>query len=194
LTTDPDGRAVLRRRLLAQREQFAQGPQAGIASASLARQLREVLAQLEPQCLGLYWPIRGEFNSRVALGDDNGHSIVNGGLQLALPFCRRAPREMHYRLWDGQPPRAVDECQIPASDASPVEPDAVLVPCLGYTADGYRLGYGGGYFDRWLAAYPHVTSVGLAWSIGQLDDAAFARQPHDQALTMLLTEDGIVMP
>lgn len=191
-TTDPAGRAALRRRLLAQREQFAQSPQAGTASASLTCHLREVLAQVEPQCLGLYWPLPGEFNPRVPLGDDNGHSFVNGGLRLALPFGRRAAREMHYRLWDGRPPSLLDECRIPASDGPPVVPDVVLVPCLGHTATGYRLGYSGGYFDRWLAAHAHVVSVGVGWSIGAIDDATFARQPHDVALTFIVTEAGVV--
>mgnify|MGYP003693774087 CR=1 FL=1 len=69
---------------------------------------------------------------------------------------------MHYRLWDGQAPRSVDECGIPSSDGAPVAPDVVLVPCVGFTASGFRLGYGGGYFDRWLAAHPQVCAVGVA--------------------------------
>ena len=63
---------------------------------------------------------------------------------------------MHYRAGTGEQPMLRDECGIPSIDGPPVLPDVVLVPCLGYTASGYRLGYGGGYFDRWLAAYPQV--------------------------------------
>ena len=158
----------------------------------MARHLRGVLTQLEPQCLGLYWPIRCEFNPRLALSGDNGHPKAALFAQLALPYCRRAPPDMHYRRWDGAQPMLSDECGIPASDATtPVVPDVVLVPCLGYTVSGYRLGYGGGYFDRWLAAHAQVTSVGVAWVHSIVDDQTFAAQAHDRPLTLIVTEQGV---
>ena len=70
-------------------------------------------------------------------------------------------------------------------------PDVVLVPCVGFTGAGYRLGYGGGYFDRWLAAHPHVVAVGVAWSVAELDPATFAAQPHDLPLAFVVTERGV---
>jgi len=99
---------------------------------------------------------------------------------------------LHYRTWDGSAPRARDDCGIPTADGAPAEPDVVLVPCVGFTASGHRLGYGGGYFDRWLAAHPGVTSVGVAWAFARLDDAELAPEPHDQRLTLIVTEDGVV--
>jgi len=71
-------------------------------------------------------------------------------------------------------------------------PDVVLVPCVAYTRSGLRLGYGGGYFDRWLAAHPHVTSIGVAWTACEISDAEFAVQPHDQGLSLVVTQDGVV--
>jgi len=73
-----------------------------------------------------------------------------------------------------------------------VVPDVVLVPCLGYTASGFRLGYGGGYFDRWLAAHPQVTAVGVAWSACEIDEAELKPQPHDQRLMLVVTEQGVI--
>lgn len=99
---------------------------------------------------------------------------------------------MQFRRWDGQAPRLRDECGIAASDGAEVVPDVVLVPCVGFTAAGYRLGYGGGYFDRWLAAHPHVTTVGVAWSVGQLSEADFVPASHDQPLSLIVTELGVV--
>lgn len=64
----------------------------------------------------------------------------------------------------------------------------VLVPCLGFTPDGFRLGYGGGYFDRYLAQHPDVTAVGIAWSPAQLDPTVFSSQPHDFPLIGVVTE------
>jgi len=66
------------------------------------------------------------------------------------------------------------------------------VPCVGFTQSGYRLGYGGGYFDRWLTANPHVTAVGVAWSVARVSEPDFAAQPHDQPLALVVTELGVV--
>lgn len=183
-----DPRQALRRRLLEQRAAFAASPDAATAAHALANRLRDLLSELEPESLGLYWPHRSEFNAVRALETDP----TCAKLPLSLPFAQRAPVRMHYRVWDRRTPAAVDECGIPCADGPPVVPDVVLVPCLGYTAAGYRLGYGGGFFDRWLALHPHVTTVGIAWQAARIDDAAFARQPHDQPLTLVLTEAGIV--
>ncbi len=99
---------------------------------------------------------------------------------------------MQYRRWDGMAPVRRDECGIFTSSGKEVVPDVVLAPCVGFTRSGYRLGYGGGYFDRWLALYPHVTVVGVACSFCELDEAEFIAEPHDQPLTVIVTEQGVV--
>jgi 5-formyltetrahydrofolate cyclo-ligase len=66
------------------------------------------------------------------------------------------------------------------------------VPCVGFTTAGYRLGYGGGYFDRWMASHPHATTVGIAWAFSELGGEDFQPLPHDQPLTLVLTERGVV--
>jgi 5-formyltetrahydrofolate cyclo-ligase len=183
-------RAPLRRRLLAERAAFIGRPEGQQAQALLARHLQALVLQLEPTCLGVYWPVRSEFNAPVALAS---HTAC-AALPLALPFVQKLPPQMHYRGWDGQVPTLFDEARIPASDGAPVTPDVVLVPCVGFSAAGYRLGYGGGYFDRWMAAHPQVTSVGIAWAFSELTTADFEPQPHDQALSLVLTEKGVVEP
>ena len=101
---------------------------------------------------------------------------------------------MEFRRWNGAAPTLADECGIPAERRrGVVVPDVVLVPCVGFTRDGYRLGYGGGYFDRWLAANPDVTAVGVAWSFSEIDDGhASTPEPHDEPLTLIVTEAGVV--
>jgi len=185
----PSGpRSALRKSLLEQREGLVAGPTSGDVDAALARHLKAVLSALEPSCLGLYWVHRAEFNAAAAITADPAFAKV----PLALPFAQRTPVRLHYRAWDGRDPMVVDDCGIPASNGAPVLPDVVLVPCVGYTDAGHRLGYGGGYFDRWLAQHPDVTAVGVAWSTGRLDDAVFAAQPHDQPLAVIVTERGVV--
>ena len=181
-------RAALRQRLRDARKTFVSGDDAQHAHDRLASHLAPLLRTLEPQGIGLYWPVLGEFNA-VSLwqADEYLRSIP-----VSLPFATRKPPMMCYRLWDGSEPNVRDECEIPTASGAQTEPDVVLVPCVGFTRSGYRLGYGGGFFDRWLAAHPGVTSVGVAWSQGLLDDAEFAAQPHDIALTLIVTDEGVV--
>lgn len=189
--TEADDRAALRRHLLSERERWAARAAANgewqTAHDALAAHLRQVLVLLEPQLLGVYWPIRSEFNAAVALRDDKTTARVT----LALPWARKVPREMEYRRWDGREPDARDECGIPSVEGRAVVPDVVLVPCVGYSPQGFRLGYGGGYFDRWLEKHSHVTPVGIAWAHCE---ASFEPAPHDRPLILIVTDRGIVTP
>ena len=201
----------MRAHLLALRAAWVNTPAAHAAAAALGQHLHAVLAQIEPQCLGLFWPLEGEFNAAAQLrvhkspeaqrevpeifteidADMDDDMAAEIPIQWALPFAYRSPRRMDYRRWDGAAPTLLDECGIASSSGAVVVPDVVLVPCVGFTREGYRLGYGGGYFDRWLAAHPGVISIGLAWS---LSETHFAPESHDQPLTMVLTEREVIAP
>jgi 5-formyltetrahydrofolate cyclo-ligase len=181
-------RAALRSNSLARREAFVMSAEAAAAESAQAAHLRRLLIELEPQTLGLYWPLRCEFNAPLALCDQ----MASANVTMALPYARRKPVEMHYRRWNGAPPSARDECNMATADGAVLVPDVMLVPCVAFTKSGHRLGYGGGYFDRWLAAHPQVTSVGLAWAASEITEAEFAAQPHDQALTLVVTQNGVV--
>lgn len=187
-SSTPTPRASLRTQLLAARARFVSSPELASAQQAIEKELTRIIGQLEPECLGLYWPMRSEFNATtLALDDKGGTSFA-----CALPYAQCEAHQMHYRRWDGQPPRLLDECGIPACDGAEVVPDVVLVPCVGYTAEGYRLGYGGGYFDRWLAAHPHVTAVGVAWSVGLIAEGGFVPEPHDLPLACVVSERGVL--
>ncbi len=98
---------------------------------------------------------------------------------------------MDFRRWGGAAPTLLDECGIGSADGAVVVPDVVVVPCVGFTAAGHRLGHGGGYYDRWLAANGQVVAVGVAWSFAEIELAAFAPQPHDVPLAFVVTEAGV---
>lgn len=179
-------RQALRHSLLQARRAWAATDAAPAAQTSLQQRVFAVLAQLEPVCLGVFWPLQGEFNPMdVAL-----MAKAQWGCRLALPHARRSPVGMHFRLWDGAPPAEQDECGIPTASGGLVEPDVVLVPCVGFTRQGWRLGYGGGYFDRFLAAHPQVTAIGVAWDIGELDVDQIQPEKHDQPLMAVITESN----
>ena len=184
-TTD---RPALRQRLLSERRQFAAGPGYEAATQALQSHVAQVLNHLGPDCLGIYWPLRAEFNAATCLLADEKTAHI----PLALPFAHKAPPQMHYRRWDGQPPTLRDACDIPTASGEEVVPDVVLVPCVGYTDTGYRLGYGGGYFDRYLDQHPHVTAVGVAWALNRMSAEEFVPQAHDRALMFVITEHGVV--
>jgi 5,10-methenyltetrahydrofolate synthetase len=84
--------------------------------------------------------------------------------------------------------------QEPLAGAT-VTPELILVPTLGYTAHADRVGYGGGYYDRTLAALKAAghtfTTIGIAWTSGRLDDA-HVPEAHDVRLDAVLTPDGWV--
>lgn len=181
-------RAALRQQLLQAQRQFVAAPSSAAAQEALSHHLRELVATLEPQTLGVYAPVHSEFNAAAALIADPRFDA----LPLALPFARRTPRELHYRAWNRAEPTLRDECAIPASDGAPVVPDVVLIPCVGHTAEGLRLGYGGGYYDRWLAAHEHVTAIGIAWSVTRIDATQFGAQPHDRPMMLIVTELGTI--
>ncbi|MBH1988019.1 MAG: 5-formyltetrahydrofolate cyclo-ligase [Burkholderiales bacterium] len=186
--TGGDDRASLRKRLIQARRDWATSPACLPAQAELERRLWAVLSQLEPECLGVYWPIQGEFNPRnIAC-----QAQAQWGARLALPSARRDPVEMHFLPWDGQEPQARDGCGLPTGEGRPVVPDVVLVPCVGFTEQAVRLGYGGGYFDRYLAAHPEVTALGVAWELGRLTVEQLAAAPHDQPLVAVVTEGDTV--
>lgn len=178
-------RAEQRVRLLAARAAFAADAS---AQSQLATHLMSVLRQLVPERLGIYSAVRSEFDvAPVCLAEPD---LIH--TPLALPFSSLAPRRMEFRHWDRLPLSQRDECGILASDGPVVVPDVVLAPCVGYTTSGWRLGYGGGYFDRWMAEHPHATVVGVAWSVGEIDETLWHPQPHDRALACVVTERGVV--
>ena len=182
----PAARRALRQRLLAERDAFLASPAAAAAIVALGAALREVLAELEPDCLGLYCAFRSEFNASAALAADPRFA----DLPLALPYARRVPKAMEFRRWDRSTPSVPDECGIGSCAGAVVVPDVLIVPCVGFTDAGHRLGYGGGYYDRWLAANPEATAIGVAWSWSRVDLATFAARPHDIPLALIVTEQG----
>ena len=82
---------------------------------------------------------------------------------------------------------------VPPPEVEAVTPEIALAPVVGWTAEGFRLGYGGGYFDRTLAALlPRPFTIGIGFQSARL--ATIYPQPHDIALDAVVTEAGIAVP
>lgn len=82
---------------------------------------------------------------------------------------------------------------IPAPVDTPfLQPELLIVPCNGFDAHGYRIGYGGGFFDRTMAALdPAPTTIGVAFEAARIEDVQ--PQAHDRRLDWIVTEAGIVV-
>ena len=111
------------------------------------------------------------------------------GQRIALPRFAARGAAMQFHEWRdpyadaGLEPGPWGALQ-PGTDAAELTPDVIFVPLLGFTAEGARLGQGGGHYDRWLAAHA-VPALGLAWDC-QLRDALPA-EPHDRPLRAIIT-------
>lgn len=132
--------------------------------------------------LGVYWPLRGEPDLAAAYA-----TLAVAGATLALPVVLARDAPLAFAAWTPGEAMSVDEMgvAVPAVLRLVAAPALLLVPCLGFNAQGYRLGYGGGYYDRTLAAAPRPRTAGVAYACMQ---AAFGAAEHDIALDAVLTE------
>jgi 5-formyltetrahydrofolate cyclo-ligase len=181
-------KSALRSNLLASRE--AQGAQAAqqARGEALARRLTEVVGEYpHAACIGFYWPVAGEFDARDVL---TVWLALAAARTAALPVVT-APREpLVFHAW--QPDTAMKKGRygIPVpQEERVVIPDLLLIPCVGFDADRYRLGYGGGYYDRTLASWPgepKPMTVGVAYESAKCD--ALPRGEFDLPLGKIVTE------
>jgi 5-formyltetrahydrofolate cyclo-ligase len=136
--------------------------------------------------LGFCWPIRGEFDLR---GIAKQH-LASGG-QLALPVVVEKSAPLEFWSWHPGMPMQTGIWNIPIPKARVVLiPNVVIAPLVGFDESGFRLGYGGGYFDRTLAAaYPRPYAVGLGYEDSAL--RTIYPQSHDIPMDLIVTEGSI---
>lgn len=183
-----DAKAALRRRLRRARRDFVDAlPERRETEARLADRLRAHLADV--RCLASYRAVGAEIDPLPMT------SALARETRLALPRVTAESGSLLFHAWslrDALVPGAFG-IEEPRPDAPRVQPDVVLLPLIGFDRQGGRLGQGGGYYDRTLAAMPDAQRVGLAWSVQEVD--AVPRKPWDIPLDAVLTErEWIVMP
>lgn len=181
-------RAALRKKMLTARAALAMREPATHAdfSARIEARLANFLAARSPSVIGFCAPVRGEFDARPLVA-----KLIAQGWQAAMPVVHQADAPMLFHPWTPDTPMSTDRYGIPIPANSPgPTPRILLLPLVAFDAAGYRLGYGGGYFDRTLAAIvPRPLAIGVGFELSRVDSTF--PQAHDQMLDFLVTEAGL---
>ena len=135
-----------------------------------------------------YYPLQGEFDVLPLL-----QTLRFADVRVGLPRMMGKGLPMEFRLWEvGQSlepgPYGVRE---PAFTAPVMRPEIVLVPLLAFDRAGRRLGYGGGYYDRTLAAFPQTLPIGIAFDEQEVEKVPIGK--WDRRLAGVLTPSGLRM-
>lgn len=174
-------RAALRRRE-AVHHALGSGAPAAVAAGVVA-----CLAGRPPGVVAGYWPIGSELDVRPVLT-----ALIDQGWSCVLPAIVGADRPLVFRSWAPgnhlmPGPLAIHE---PPPGVPERDPDVILVPLVGFDAGGWRLGYGGGFYDRTLAGLGPVPAWGIAYRAQGF--ARLPRDPYDQPLDGIITEQGVL--
>lgn len=178
-------RNALRSRLIATREALPAEQHAQL-SHNIERHLGAIVDALNPAVLAFCWPFRGEFDARGLVAARLRH-----GLRACLPVVIDNGSPLEFREWTPQSEMIEDRygIHIPVRGAS-LRPDAILMPLNAFDEGGYRLGYGGGYFDRSLAALtPRPRAVGVGFELARVP--SIRPQAYDLPMDLIVTEAGI---
>jgi len=158
-------------------------PDRGAREKALQERVAQWLSHSDTRALAFFWPIRGEPDLRNVVADwleRDAHHVA------ALPVVDGDGLAFH--AWTRDAPMRAAEFGIPVpARGRPVQPDTLLIPCVGFDRQRYRLGYGGGYYDRTLArTLPWPLCVGIAFESGRLDSVD--PRPHDMQLDAVITD------
>ncbi len=175
-------RKQMREQLLVHRAALSVDVRHRLAERARA-QLVEAVDLTAYRVLGFCWAIKGEIDVR-RIAEQH---LASGG-EVAIPVIVQKGAPVEFWRWHPGMPMQIGIWNIPIpKERDVVELDAVLVPLVGFDMQGYRLGYGGGYFDRTLAAAARrPIAIGLGFSDSVLP--TIYPQAHDIPMNMIVTE------
>jgi 5-formyltetrahydrofolate cyclo-ligase len=152
-------------------------------SERLAEKLDQAIGRVSGRIVSSYWPFRGEPDLR-----NWAIKVIERGGRIALPVVVQKARPLEFRVWQPGDPleRGVWNILVPSRGPA-VLPDIVVAPVVGFDAANYRLGHGGGYFDRTLAAMPRMPlRIGIGFATAKI--ATIYPQPHDIPMDTIVTD------
>ncbi len=184
-STAIENKKKLRRALLDLRKQLTDEDRACF-DRKIGRQVACYLESHDFKSLGVYLPIRNEPHLYDFYTELAKH------VPLSLPVTREKDLPLQYVRWKPEDPlvEGTYGVAVPEKQEPVTMPEALLIPCVGYTRNRFRLGYGGGFFDRTLACHPSTHTIGIAYSCLLTD---FTTEENDIPLACIITENGIVL-
>ncbi len=132
-----------------------------------------------------FLPLEGEIDLRPLLG-----RLREAGHPIALPQTPAPGNPLIFRQWLPHSVLRPERFGTLVPDGPVVVPDVLLVPLLGFDRRGWRLGYGGGYYDRTLAALPQALAIGCGFAVQELDEVPVG--PYDARLPLIATEQEVI--
>ena len=158
-------------------------------SAQVCERIRKNFPRLADLRVGFCWPIKNEADLRPLM--EAWRAAGEAGFSALLPVVVEAGVALAFRAWSPESRMVDDRYGIPApADGEFLTPEALLIPVNGFDAAGYRIGYGGGFFDRTLAALqPRPFSIGVGFELSRVDSVY--PQAHDIPLDAMVTEAGV---
>jgi 5,10-methenyltetrahydrofolate synthetase len=158
----------------------------GDYSARIAEHLAAAVGDIAGKTISCYWPIRAEPDLRGLLD-----RFSQSGARCALPVVVERKQPLIFRSWVRGERLEPGFWNIPVPiDGATVVPDIIIAPVVAFDRNCYRLGYGGGYFDRTLAAMTtHYRAIGVGYSMAAID--TIYPQPHDVPMNTIVTESGV---
>ncbi|MCF4099777.1 5-formyltetrahydrofolate cyclo-ligase [Maritalea mediterranea] len=157
------------------------------ASIELSSALDKVIGDVSGLKIAANWPIRGEFDLRDWMRDCHVK-----GASIALPVVKQKNAPVEFHEWQPETKMKLGHWRIPVPyNEHPISPDVVVVPLLGFDKAKYRLGNGGGYYDRTLAQMDDRTKViGVGYTQSAMD--TIFPMPWDIAMDVIVLDDGQV--
>lgn len=151
----------------------------------IAEHLSSYFSSHPTRCVGLYWPIKGEIDIRGTMRELQIRGKID---RIALP--RLNGKQMQFFDWLPSTELKTNALGLtePVSGKEEV-PDVLLVPCVALSVSGYRLGYGGGYFDRYLEEHPQVIGIGVLAEV--FLSKSLPTEGYDRQLHAWVTESGL---
>jgi 5,10-methenyltetrahydrofolate synthetase len=152
-------------------------------STNIAAKLDDALGDIAGKTIAAYWPIRGELDLRPWMT-----KAIAKGARIALPVVIEKDQPVEFHLWTPDCAMKIGKWQIPVpAEAKAVTPDIIIIPLLGVDKEQYRLGNGGGYYDRTLAGLSSAKTIGIGQSFARMD--TIYPMPWDIPMQQILLAD-----